>query len=138
MEALNDLWIVGDKFANESLPYLQQLKPELHNRGLKPLYIQENFLVTAFTASQLSIYRSPISRLRNCVAEGFNTNNKKMPKLILLLIDTELVRFTPIAERVITWLFTEIRLVITARKDQLPAKAKVFDQPKVIVIKPVI
>ena len=99
-------------------------------------YLYKNFDITAFMASPLCS-DSVITRMRNALVEGLN-NKKKSPKLILLVLDEDIIKITHlVGENPLMWLFSEVARAINSKKDMLPSRCITAGQPEIIGLKPI-
>ena len=79
-----------------------------------------------------------LSRALNGIVYSINTRNK-IPKVIVLILDHNFVKYHFMADAAIAWLYRQINRNFQARWDQLPPRARPlgFSLPTVMVVKPV-
>ena len=105
-------------------------------------YVASNYDILAYTNDNDSAVKSVLGKFRNAMAIALNENDK-LPKYILVVFDTDLMRsidlengkpgLSELYGRVLNYLFEEYHAAIISRKEQLPSKAKRYLYPQLFV-----
>ena len=88
------------------------------------------------TSSSLTLNKSLLGHIRNCVAEGLNTNDK-IPKVILIGLGQYFAKYSEVAEWVFQWLINEARCSIMVYRDSIPPRARPIESTIFVIVKPV-
>ena len=121
-----DAWIIGDALLRELwLMFAAQKSKAVLDQVSKP-YLFEHFNVTPFYPSAGSNTRSTLAQILNEFALALN-NLKNLPHYIIFITGLNIVEAAKhggpggklVLERCIQWLFTNINLALTTRKEDL-------------------
>ena len=92
MEAINQVWLVGNILLSKGLSVLQQMKSETDTQIP---YLCENYdIFSYFPAIADRLHRpggNPLLRLVNSLVEAMN-QFAKLPKLIITFLDLDLIK----------------------------------------------
>ena len=130
-----DLWIIGDLFASNSV---ERYLKEACNTTIKGkidtgTHSGDYFKIKVFTSNQYSgQIRNTIGRIRNTIARAFNSQ-QALPKVIVIVLDDDIINFVPVDEfgvsiiygRIIHYLFAECKKLLALKRERLPKKALV-------------
>ena len=143
IEALRDIWLVGDHFLNDAFPSLQRLKSTATMLKKPPPYICEQFNVSIHTMKK-HLVRPILPRILNTVIEGMNKTTK-LPSFIVLVLDKDLIEqlgtfeygMKQMLEDGLKWLMKHIRRSIDIRIDDIMQKrpGAILFTPRVVWIK---
>ena len=137
LQALNDLWIVGEGFLRSSLGTLQTLQTNGNQevrygsgdnsaiqRGETP-YIYEQYRVRPFYQPSSGNAQGTLHKLYNSVVEALNKDNK-LPTYILMVPDRDIIlqfihkrEVHAIIDQGMAWLAKKIDHAITLRRNAL-------------------
>ena len=144
MEAIKDLWFIGDKFVTDTYHTIQdiQKRNRLDKRG--DLFIQEEFNLRCFSANPLSLIRNTATRMINALIKALDERNQ-LPRLIVIIPYDDLARFLacglsqeelyPVTEVFLEWMITTMIRAIQSKKDLLIARklgSVMAGEPKII------
>ena len=121
VKALESVWIIRDTFVASSYEKTLKMDTVQHK-----LYMKENYDTFAFFKNN-HFDTNLLSRLRNVLVMAFNQNDK-LPRVILVVLDNDLVRFINhnkhgVALEIITfieWLADEFAKAVKTRINQRP------------------
>ena len=125
---VRECWVIGDQLLDSAIKYFQ---PKKNNKD--PPYLYKYYDVTYYL-STVSSDRLVISRLCNAFVIALN-DKKKLPSLIVLMLDDEITKLTQYGERVVRWLYMEFARYITTFKEWVPARCTLENEPLVITVK---
>lgn len=131
------MWIIGDKLLKESNQALKSLRTAYINDTTMPrLFIHDQFdVITHYEDKEGQNF---IKQIRNNLAQ-LMAGHAKLPAMILIIISNEVLDDTAFAisqlQKLLTWLLTEIQVMIRIRANQLPDKCKVPTEPAVYLLK---
>ena len=130
MQAINDLWIVGDAFVNSNYYMLLQLKNEAKTARRTIPYMYQFFNITCYTPNPHSLVKNTLARFVNCLIKALNDTDK-LPCIILAIPDADLLRFICCStdsdyqninlfiEGALTWVINQMARAIKAKKDNI-------------------
>ena len=134
---IHDAWIMGDDFTSSRIATLQMMNKEQERANRRLLYLYDQYNVHLSLQNSFLNNDYVLSWLLNGVIHSINTRNR-IPKLIVLIVDHNLLKLSHMADRAIAWLYHQIERAFLARRDQLPPKAiPDWILPNVIAVKPV-
>ena len=90
VQAIYDVWFVGDQFFREVFLILQSLKRCAKVQEEEPPYIYEYYNVFGYYTMWTSGVKRSISRILNSLVTGLNTH-ERVPHLIVVMIDKDIV-----------------------------------------------
>ena len=90
IEALKDLWLIGDGFLRESVASLQQLKNGAALRDHRLPYIYQYYNVKGYFHEYNSHIDTAIGRIYNSMVFGLNENTF-LPKYVIFIIDQDII-----------------------------------------------
>ena len=134
-----NIWLIGDAFVQNNK------EAYFHNNGeetkVRNSFMKEKFNISIYASSKFtSGFTSIYGRLLNQVAKALK-DNVKFPRLILVVLDHEILKETPLEDkeissyvygRMINWLMTNVHRYLETRREQLPTKALKKNYPKVL------
>ena len=146
--AIKDCWIVGDQFINQiyyTLP-ATNAKKRLDNK--KQLYLFNQYNIKSYSTHPIKptpICQS-IARVVNVVIHGLNENRKFLPKLILMVVDWDIVKGLPQMESgigivlkiILNWMIKAIDRAVQTRRDALNKQksgSTIYNEPKFLWVK---
>lgn len=126
------MWIIGDHLARIAYPYLQQLELD-HKKGCEN-YLEENYDHYAYYPSFTET--NVLSMIRNAFVEGLN-RRARLPNAVIIILGEQFLTEDPTYlpsefERKIKWILREIDILVKIRKGNLPPKAYVLGQPRIM------
>ena len=89
IEALNNVWIIGDSFINDCGAALQDLKRAVLVAGKSVPYVYERYNVSILKRSPLTLDAFP--RILNAFIEGLN-GSFILPKYVIIVPDKDLLQ----------------------------------------------
>ena len=126
MQALNDVWILGDKFLENMFLVLQAMKTSavMEAKPVPYLYDMYNIFICF---SNTTLHRNNVLLWTGSALIDTLNKRAKLPKYIILLIDRDLINMirsfdcgiTRELERSAAWLATQIQCNIDTRTEQL-------------------
>ena len=134
--ALEVLWVIGDDFMSSGIRILRETQTL---RGTKPGLDSYTSMKTIHLATQTSFSTNDnaLTKPLNTVIQSINTHNK-VPRILIVVFDHNLVTLYQLADVVIAWLYQQINRNFRARIDHLPPWAKpAFKLPTVVMVKPI-
>ena len=148
INALEDVWLLGDEFLQEIIPTLQGLKTQATMTKKSPPYLYEYFNIFAFYTLHNQFPRNILTRIQNALIEAFN-RREKLPKYIFVLLDKDLVQYAnsldlfnygikDVLAKWISWFLHSVDKHLNIRKDDLFNKrpgAFAGKDPKIIWVK---
>ena len=146
IQALNDVWLIGDAFLKEIFPILQGLKTQKIMLKKPPPYIYEYFNTFGFITCNGTSQRNILARLLNALIEAFN-RREKLPRYIVVILDKNLIEaavqanfdygITKMLSKWVNWFSNMIDRHVEIRKQELLNKrpGAVESDPKIIWIK---
>ena len=78
IDAIKDLWIIGDKFIHGTFHTLQKIQRENKLAKRREFYIYEEYNVCCFTANPLSNVHNTAARILNSLIKALNDYNNGM------------------------------------------------------------
>ena len=145
VDALRDLWLVGDTFLYENFSTLVELKSEAHIKKIAKPYVYNHFNVTGYVANPLSDISSVLARILNALILRLN-DTKRLPRLLTVIPDCDILDYidfytsgkSHVIGTTIEWLVNNIDRAITCKKEDLKhirPGAVAANEPKVIWVK---
>ena len=154
--AYENIWIIGDKFVQDSRRFLAQYwnldfpemkGPEDEDMMVFTSYVAEQYHINIYDSSDTCVdeilkpegsIQTVLGRIRNALVYALNAYDK-LPRYVILVLDDDLIHCvnytkpgtSEIYERDLNWLANEIHDVIFTRKNDLPKKAKRYLFPQV-------
>ena len=140
------MWIAGDTFLND----IWHALPELESSAIeaqKPVpYMYDYYNLTFLAEPQLINMDNSIVRILNTTIKALNSNQLRMPRIILLIPDFNVLHqikyfgfgVSQVIGSVLNWLIKNVENAISAKKDQIRHKkpgALHSGEPKVIWLK---
>ena len=126
IQALNDVWIIGDSFVNEVYHVFQKMRDDarMDRRPLPYMYQQYN--VACYTPNPKSVLKDVLARLVNCFIKALN-NAKKLPRLVLVIPKDNRLKFINnnnfgvkmLSNRAISWVMTQMARALESKKENL-------------------
>ena len=143
---LKDMWFIGVDFVNEIYHTLSSMKADAATDRKKTPFVYQFFNVFCFTTNPLADFKNVPAHLVNSVIKVLN-DSIKLPKLIVLIPDQDLVKFIEqeeatefslMAGTAIGWIANQIDRAIEIRRDHLQLKhmgSTMPDEPRIVWIK---
>ena len=103
-------------------------------------YGKDNFDVSGYFDSKISLNPRPLSRLKNQLSQAIN-EHKIFPRIIVIIPDADIANFLATKgvhcdhSKNIEWLCREFHCEVENYKDKLPAKSKKPNCPSMLWIK---
>ena len=128
IEAVEDIWLIGDQFFNGVFPQLQHLKTSAQIAGNRLPFIYEQFNITGYSNGNVSS-KNAFSRMYNSFIQALN-NKFKLPRYVVLIPDNDLVKSIKFFDygiketfaETLKWLIVQIERALDARIDDLLRK----------------
>ena len=144
VQAIYDVWFVGDQFFREVFPTLQSLKRRAKVQKINPPYLYEYYNIFGYYSLMSSANKRCIAHLFNAIVTGLNTR-QRLPHLIVIMIDKDIIEdvgiFDHLAEDIIAknigWLFKQIEIMIRCRRMELSDKKPgvvYSNDPRVVLV----
>ena len=138
--------MIGDAFLDQMYHAFQELRTEARDGHAAMPYIQDYYNVNKFTQNQLSSNKSVPARIVNSVIDALNMHSTKMPRILLIIPDQDLLKninyfrfgISQVVGNCLNWIVSNIVKVVDARKDTIWRKKPgtlVASEPKVIWVK---
>ena len=138
IQGYDNIWILGDEFVTKAIGHLLDAQTDKDKED--KLYMKRNYNIKPYMDNNLSVVKSPVTRIRNKLVDAIHENGL-FPKLILILIDTDLtcdidshISFTFGSD--MNWLLTEIDKLLEIHKDRLPCKGRKPGYPTFVWMSP--
>ena len=90
VEAIYDVWFVGDEFFTKTFSEMQELRRRARAANAKPPYLYDYYNVFGFYTLRSSGNTRSIGRMLNSLIVGLNTR-ERLPRLIVLVIDKDII-----------------------------------------------
>ena len=145
MQAIYDVWFIGDQFFRDMFPSLQNLKQQAKLLKTPIPYLYEYYNVFGYYSMVTSGIRCAIARVYNSLVVGLNTR-ECLPRLIVIMLDKDIIEDVSfhghyetddVITKNIEWLFRQISIVIKRKhaelSDKKPGAVYSLD-PKVVVV----
>ena len=118
--------MVGETFADNTVyQHFRTLNEE--NSYTHAIYEVKYFTISAFKSELLTT----VARVRNCIAVGLKTVVTPLPKMIVVVLEDDIINSIKrkdmverIYDRVVRWLLFEVRKILDGHNDSLPKKAR--------------
>ena len=127
MQALREIWLVGDIFLWDSFAILQRLKIDAGSTNRPPPYIYDYYNVSVWYPGTSTI-KQCITRIYNAFISALN-KSPLLPKYVLIIPDCDIILGTKfdygmsrLLEEQIDWLIRQLNKAIHRRCDDLKAK----------------
>ena len=147
IQAIKDIWFVGDQFLREVFYTLPAMKRQAEVRKASQMYIYNQFNVEGFFPSNFNGIRSPFTRILNGVIFGLN-KYQKLPRHLVILPDKDLAEYidkksldgavSQLLGKCTEWLIKEIEKAIDRKKNMLREDkpgSVVVSEPKIIYVR---
>ena len=119
---------MGDTFTDDTVSQYLMRIPE------DETYIHANYDVKTFTTNAFRAnYESSAGRIRNALAAALIEYVTPLPKMVVIICEDDVIKDLAATselearckyERIIGWLFNEVRKLLAGHNDSLPLKAK--------------
>ena len=125
LEAVHDVWFVGDQFLNECINTLTALKMEAKlSKNAAPLYIHDYYNVHSFIQLKETGVSSLLARIYNAIIKALNTRSR-LPRFLVIILDQDLItdvaiydfKATKQIKKALNWLMRQIDMIV--RRKQL-------------------
>ena len=145
IEALRDLWIVGDVLC-EIYNGLLAIRATARINKRSPPYIFDHYNVFGFFANLTFYVRSSLARILNAVIEGINTKSK-LPRYVIIIPDKDILEsfkfcdfgIKTLLKGSIQWLHQKINRVFETRhedmRNQRQGSVSSVTEPRLIWVK---
>ena len=129
VQAIYDVWFVGDGFFREVFPALQAMQQQAKLTKSSVPYLYEYYNVFGYYSMRSSGMRYCIGRILNSLIVGLNTR-ERLPRLVVLIIDKDIIEDVGIDSNrpsdelpaSIGWLFKQIEIVIKRKRMEIVEK----------------
>ena len=143
--AVNNIWFIGDEFVNKIYHAYPAIKTEAKLADKEQPFVFEHFNIRSFTSKPTAVTRSVPAKILNCLIKALNENNK-MPKLIVIIPDWDLLKFfnhntygvMELTNEVVTWMVNNMIWAIQLKKEtmeKIKPGSIVSGEPKFIWVK---
>ena len=140
--AVNDLWIIGDKFVNDNYHALSKMKTEANIARRPGPYIFDYFHVSCFTPNPQSLVKDVLARFVNCLIKALN-DATKLPRIIIIIPDDDILCFInfvtygikQVCRSAISYVSTQMTRALETKKEQLIRRKPgsiIASEPKLI------
>ena len=144
VQALMDIWFVGDAFLRETFPTMQTLKTStsMDNKSLPFIYKQFN--VFYFFMSRNTFIQNILTKVHNAIVEGLNRRDYLLKYIVFMLDEDFIVAMdhfvfgiSHLITTCLNWLSVQIERLLDARADQLHLRkpGAVYANTKLIWVK---
>ena len=89
------LWIIGDGqgFVGDAHAVLQHMEGQQAKENGFNLYLHERYKIMGFMCPPSSMNSNPMTRISNVLIKGINSEQSRMPKHIIVLLDQNLIEY---------------------------------------------
>ena len=122
IQALDDMWIIGDRWLKEMFPSLQSINDKAAHERKKPPYICEYFNVFCYYPAN---DYNPMGGIINALIDILN-KREKLPRYLLIAPEQSIIRaagfeagFDVVARKLISCLQRNISRSLSSRQDDL-------------------
>ena len=145
MNALKNIWLVGDAFLSRSQATLYAMRSEATSMQKQLPYIFDYYNTRTYFTNPRSDMKSVLAHIYNSVIKGINAN-AKLPKYVIVCPDKDIVHGIPanysekgtdhIIEQSLKFLIREINTAFDIRKDEIcnkkPGAMSTALEPRII------
>ena len=126
VEAIEDLWLIGDSFLRTSYSSLQEMRTDAKVNKITGPYIYDYYNIKAYFQASNGSSSAALFNILNSVIEGLN-DKTHLPRYILICPDRDLLQHANhflfgihiILEKIVPWLVKEIEKMLKIRKEGL-------------------
>ena len=129
IEALREVWIVGDHFLHQNFDVFQQQKSTAILDHKDPPHLYQFYGISAWYVNLISFLKPTTARLQNALVKALNKKTY-LPKYVIMMPDIDILRtlhaWGPGAnekiESQLNWIIAEVAKLLIVRRDDLKAK----------------
>ena len=127
VQAIEDIWLVGDKFLREMFPALQAMKMTATHSKQSPPFVYEQFNIFYHFSTRHN--RNGLSQIQHAIADAFNWR-ERLPKLFVMILDHDLLEsldyqgygISLMLGRALNWISKQIEVLLDCRSEDLYKK----------------
>ena len=136
MKAYERLWVIGDKFVEDT--FGQYVQNAYGDDG-KVSYMRAHYDVTGFCPGNEFLNGNILGRLRNAMATAINKQSL-MPRAVIFVIENDILEainhykpgISHLLGKSIEWLMNQIHRMVVTHKEILPSKSRKFKYPAIL------
>ena len=127
LKAIREVWVVGTEFLDSMYDMFIEMRKQAKKDNRRLPYLYEQYNISYLLQDQLEGAVNPLSQLYNALVKGLNMTPHKLPHMIVLVPENDILKtinfygfgISLLIGKCLDWLINEIDHAVTKRRNDI-------------------